>query len=260
MSKPPVETSARSDLIQLQPAVSVERRALLLKVASAVRDGRYEDFDKAADGDQVKHKYGKLISMYSEKAATTKSAITGKSFYGMAKFFPPVLDCADQPIDNTGYDMKLITHREITMTKSRTAGNYWLTSILPENALLMNKRDADAKGLKDGDVVRVVAGSNPDGKWDLGNGNTAPLEIAVRVIQGIRLGTVTFALGYGHWAYGARTITVDGEELKADPRRAKGTHLNAAMQIDSVLKNTSLADPVGASVAFYDTMVKVIKV
>lgn len=224
------------------------------------RGGRYEDFDKAADGDQVKHKYGKLVNLYSEKAATTKSSITGKSFYGLAKFFPPALDSAGEPINNEGYDMKLITHREITMTKSRTASNYWLTSVLPENVLLMNQVDADAKGLKDGDRVRVVSGSNPDGKWDFGNGMTAPLEIEVRVIQGIRPGTVTFALGYGHWAYGARTITIDGEEIKADPRRARGTHLNAAMQIDPVIKNTSLADPVGASVAFYDSMVKVVKV
>ena len=41
-------------------------------------------------------------------------------------------------------------------------------------------------------------------------------------------------------------------------RRAAGTHLNAAMRVDPVLKNTSLADPVGASVAFYDTNIKLI--
>lgn len=224
------------------------------------RGGRYEDFDRAADGEQVRHKYGKLINLYSEKAATTKSAISGKNFAGIAKFFPPAIDCAGTPIDSSGFDLKLITHRDITMTKSRTAGNYWLTTVLPENALLMNKRDAVTRGLKQDDVVRVVSPSNPDGRWNLGNGSTSPLELRVKLIEGIRPGTVSFALGFGHWAYGASAITIDGVELPADSRRATGAHLNAAMQVDPVLKNTSLADPVGASVAFYDSMVRVVKV
>jgi hypothetical protein len=84
--------------------------------------------------------------------------------------------------------------------------------------------------------------------------------LRVNLIEGIRPGTVSFALGFGHWAYGATAITIDGVELPADDRRATGAHLNAAMQIDPVLKNTSLADPVGASVAFYDSMVRVVKV
>lgn len=246
------------DIAKWKGAVGEAHWAKVVHVLN--RGGRYEDFDKSLDGEQVKHKYGKLINLYSEKAATTKSAITGASFAGIARFFPPGLDCADEPIMSDRFDMKLITHREITMTKSRTSGNYWLTSVLPENALLINKRDADAKGLANGDLVKVVSSSNPSGEWDLGNGSKRPLKIPVKVIQGIRPGTVTFALGYGHWAYGATTITVDGQEIKADPRRARGTHLNAAMQIDPVLKNTSLADPVGASVAFYDSMVRIEKV
>jgi len=76
------------------------------------------------------------------------------------------------------------------------------------------------------------------------------------VIEGIRPGTVTFALGYGHWAYGASDIVIDGQRIPADERRAKGAHLNAAMRIDPVLQNTPLSDPVGASVVFYETLVK----
>ncbi|NUL81522.1 MAG: molybdopterin-dependent oxidoreductase [Armatimonadetes bacterium] len=223
------------------------------------RGGRYEDFSKAIDGDKVKHKYGKLINLYSEKTASAKSAITGKSFDGIARYLPPAIDLAGNSTEGGEFDMKLITHREITMTKSRTAGNYWLTSVLPENALLMNKRDADRIGLAHGDLVTVQSSSNPNGEWSLGHGNKKIMRLPVKVVQGIRPGAVSFGLGYGHWAYGASDVEVDGERLRADPRRAKGAHLNAAMQADPILKNTSLGDPVGGSVAFYDSMVRIVK-
>jgi hypothetical protein len=113
------------------------------------------------------------------------------------------------------------------MTKSRTISNYWLTSVLPENALLINRRDAERLGLREGDKVRVRSASNPDGMWDLGNDRRLPLELKVKVVEGIRPGTVTFALGFGHWAYGASEIVIDGQRIPADPRRAKGVHLNA---------------------------------
>jgi tetrathionate reductase subunit A len=203
---------------------------------------------------------GQHIVLYSEKVATMKSAITGKAFSGIPRFFPPYTDCAGNPIQDEGYDFHLITHREITMTKSRTISNYWLTSVLPENALLINRRDAERLGLREGDKVRVRSASNPDGMWDLGNGRRLPLELKVKVVEGIRPGTVTFALGFGHWAYGASEIVIDGQRIPADPRRAKGVHLNAAMRVDPLLKNTPLTDPVGASVVFYDTRVKLEKV
>ena len=42
--------------------------------------------------------------------------------------------------------------------------------------------------------------------------------------------------------------------------RATGVHANAAMRLDDHVTNTSLYDPVGGSVSFYDTKVKLTKV
>ena len=81
----------------------------------------------------------------------------------------------------------------------------------------------------------------------------------LKVIEGIRPGVTAFSLGHGHWAYGAKDILVDGKIIKADKRRAAGINANAAMRIDPYLKNTCLEDLVGASVAFYDTYVKLVK-
>jgi anaerobic selenocysteine-containing dehydrogenase len=160
-----------------------------------------------------------------------------------------------RPIEDKAFDLTLITFREITMTKSRTISDYWLLSLLPENAVLVNPVDAERYGLEDGDLVQVLSASNPKGEWLLGNGRRKPLIGKVKITEGIRPGVIGFALGYGHWAYGSEDIIIDGEVIKGDPRRGRGIHLNAAMRVDPVLGNTALSDPVGASVVFYETKV-----
>ena len=82
----------------------------------------------------------------------------------------------------------------------------------------------------------------------------------VKVTETIMPGVVTFFLGFGHWATGAADVAIDGKVIKGDPRRASGIHANAAMWIDPYLKNTCMLDPVGGSVSFYDTKVRLIKV
>ncbi len=226
------------------------------------RGGRFQDFAKAYEGAQVKNKYGKLINLYQEKTATTKSAMTGKPLFGCAAYVPGPADVLGNRLEDekAGYDLRLITYREIFQTKSRTISNYWLLGVYPENFVLLNAQDAARLGLKDGDLVKVVSPDNPEGVWDLGNGQKKPMVGKVKVIQGLRPGVVAFSLGHGHWAYGSTDIVVDGKILKGDPRRATGVHANAAMRVDPYLKNTCLVDPVGGSAVFYDTWVRLEKV
>jgi anaerobic selenocysteine-containing dehydrogenase len=82
----------------------------------------------------------------------------------------------------------------------------------------------------------------------------------VKVIEGIRPGVIAFSLGKGHWAYGSSDVRIDGKIVQGDNRRATGIHANAAMRLDDHLKNTCLIDPVGGSVSFYDTRVRLVKV
>ncbi len=226
------------------------------------RGGRFQEYSKIYNGDKVANTYGKLINMYQEKTAGIKNAMTGKSLPALPTYIPAPLSILGEPLNDEkdGYDLTLITYREISQTKSRTPGNYWLTALLPENSLLINKRDADRLGLKPDDRVKVLSPSNPEGTWDLKNGTRVPIVGKVRIIQGIRPGVVAFSLGHGHFAYGGVDITVDGKVIKGDPRRVKGFHANAAMLVDPYLKNTCLVDPVGGSAVFYDSQVKVVKV
>lgn len=223
------------------------------------RGGRFDDFAKGYEGEQAKNKYGTLINFYQEKTAKTKNAMTGKPFPGIASYLPAPADALGRPLpdERDGYDLRMITFREIFHTKSRTAANYWLLSLLPENSVLMNTQDAVRRSLKDGDRVLIRSNSNPAGVWDFKNGKTRPIAGRLTVTPGIRPGVVAFSLGHGHWAYGAEDVLIDGQVIKGDPRRGAGIHANAALRVDPVLGNSTLSDLTGASAVFYDTSVKV---
>jgi anaerobic selenocysteine-containing dehydrogenase len=223
------------------------------------RGGRFADYEDAFDGEKLRGHYASLVNLYLEKAATSKNAFTGR-YYSGAPGYHPIADSLGRPINDEaqGYDLQIITNRIILHTKSRTITNYWLTSVLPENHLMMHPQDAKKRGIEDGDRVRIMSATNPKGEWDLKNGQRIPIIAEVELTEGIRPGVVSFPLGYGHWATGANDIVVDGRRIPGDPRRRKGFHANAVFRTDPQITNTCLTDQVGASAVFYDTRVKVV--
>lgn len=225
------------------------------------RGGRFEDWAKGYKGDRVGHPYGALLNMYQEKTASTILSGTGKKNPGFAMYVP-VRDYLGREPEalRKGYDLALITHRTISQCKSRTIADPWLTPIMPENGVLINPEDAKRMGLNDGDAVKVVSATNESGEWDLGAGKKKPMVGKLMLTQTMRPGVISFALGFGHWATGALDVTINGSVIKGEPRRAAGIHANAAMWVDPTLKNTCMVDPVGGSVSFYDTYVRLVKV
>lgn len=241
------------------------------------RGGRFESFSKGytqrvfpeqsvnyfgVDTTQVSHPFGTLINIYQEKTYGTKNPMSGEHLTGYARYFPAGQSLLGEVLDDraAGYDLHLITYKVISQTKSRTASNYWLLAVLPENTLEMHPDDAAARGLADGDLARISSASNPSGEWDLANGTKIPMIGKVRTTQGIRPGVVAFGLGFGHWSYGGVDFTIDGTTIPGDARRLRGFHANAAMRTDPHTPNTTLVDPVGGSAVFYDTLVKIEKV
>ena len=226
------------------------------------RGGRFEEHGKGLDGDRLRNRYAALLNLYQEKTAGYKYAGTGKSYPGYAKYLGQ-RTFTGQTLEalGEGFELSLITHRTVSATKSRTIGNYWLQPLMPENGFILNPVDARRLGLRSGDRVRVESATNQDGVWDLRNGTKKPMVGKVMVTETIRPGVVSFALGWGHWATGSEDITIDGERVEGDPRRATGVHANAAMWTDAGFRNnTCLVDPVGGSVSFYDTKVRLVKV
>ncbi len=225
------------------------------------RGGRFQEYAKAYNGNQLANKYGKMVGIYMENLARTKNSMTGKPYVPHAHWTPNPIDCMGNRIEDekNGFSFTLITYKTITQTKSRTIVDYWLDAVLPEGFLEMAAEDAARMGLRTGDRVAIISPTNPDGMWDLGHGQTKPIHGKVKVIQGLRPGVVAFPLGFGHWANGAGDMVIDGVSIPGDPRRARGFHANAAMRLDPVLENTGLVDTVGGSAVFYQSRVKIVK-
>lgn len=235
------------------------------------RGGRFEDYraDKLFKDGRHANAYKKLLSLYCEKVAGFKNAFTGEHYAGYPCYIPvadalgrPVLQAFGKTAEQMDkeYPLTLLTHRIIAMTKSRTISNYWLLALAPDNAILLNPSDARKQGIKDGEHVRVLSATNPEGVWELGPARTKPMDGRVKLTEMIMPGCVSFSLGHGHWAIGSSDQTIDGETIRADPRRAQGVHANAAMWIDPHLQNTCMLDPIGGSVSFYDTRVRLERV
>lgn len=227
------------------------------------RGGRFQEAKDVYKGDLVANQYKRLINIYQEKTASTKNSFTGKPNPGYATYVPISTSLGQSPKEaglDRGYPLHLLTQRDIRMTKSRTIVDYWLLATFPENAVIINPKDARRLGFKTGDLVKVVSATNPDGIWDLKNKTRKPMIGKVQVTETIMPGVITFTLGHGHWATGASDVFIDGVRIPGDYRRATGIHANAAMWIDPYLKNTCMLDPVGGSVSFYDTKVKLVRV
>jgi len=219
--------------------------------------GRYQAAAEAFKGEMHAQPYGKLLNLYQEKTAAVIHSGTGKKHSGIARYLPIRDFHGNEPTElRAGQELELITHRTISQTKSRTIADPWLTPLMPENALLLNPVDAARLNLTEGQEVKVTSATNRTGTFEVGPGRTKTMRGKVHLTQTMRPGVTSFALGFGHWATGAVDIEVDGLVIRGEPRRAKGVHANAAMWIDPALKNTCMLDPVGGSVSFYDTHVR----
>ena len=223
------------------------------------RGGRFEDFDKAYNGAYLSHTFGKLWDIYVEPVATAKDSMTGAYTWGVPHYAPPS-HSDGTPIQQDGFTFHLSSFKEIFGAK-RTVSNYWSQlALLPENFVLVNTSDGKGLGLSDGDVVRLVSASNPDAVTKLGPQGNKPIQGKVRLLEGLRPGTITISLSYGHWGYGASDAVVDGVRVPGDARRATGLSGNSALLLDKVMKTTPVTDPIGGSASFFDTLVKIEKV
>ncbi len=225
------------------------------------RGGRYEDFSKAYKNEKLGHPYSGLFNVFVDNVAAGFHSLTGEHFHGLPNY-QPAQDASgkDLPEGGNDYPFQLFTFKHIYGGQSRTVSNYWAQlGVASENYVLMNKVDSDKLGLKEGDLVKLVSPSNPDGVWKLPNNEVKPVVGKVKPIQGIRPGTVAASWSFGHWAYGASDVTIDGQVVKGDPRRATGVCPNAVMYEDPVLKNASLSDPIGGSASYFDTPVNVVR-
>jgi tetrathionate reductase subunit A len=224
------------------------------------RGGRFEAATQAYDGSYVKHPFAKLLDLYVEPVGTGIHSITGKRFSGVPTFERmKYLNGREVPAAPE-YDLTLFTYKEIFGGQSRTAGNYaGQQALMPENFVYLNKADAERLYLKDGDVVRVVSPTF-NGEFEVVPGTTARVAGKVKAVSGLRPGTVAISWHYGHWAYGASDVEIDGQRSPGDRTRGRGLVPNPAMPTDAYLKDVCLTDPIAGDSVYNGTQVKLVKV
>ncbi len=228
------------------------------------RGARGEDYSKYTknvdSSDKILHKFGKMFNFYCEKVANTRHSFTGKKFSGISEYNHVYDYAGKKVVGSSAYPLKSITYKPITGGQARTqAVDYWLQAIMPENTIDLNTQTALEMGFKDGDMVKMVSADNPEGNWDLGPSGKKAMIGKLRTVEGLRPGVVCASWSFGHWAYCARDITVDGKVIKGEKSRESGVCTNAALTVDSGLKNSTLEDLIGGSAVFYDSFVGLVK-
>ena len=225
------------------------------------RGGRFDSADKSYAGAFLAHVFGSQMNIFVEPVAAGKDSITGQPFSGVPHY-EPAQNSTGAPVDNQDYPFSVVTYKEVTGGQSRTISNYWTQGgmgVKPTNYVLINPVDAGPLGLKDGDTVKLTSHTNPKGMLDLGNGHTEPVQGLVKLTQTARPGSILVSWSYGHWAYGARDVVINGQTVKGDPRRNVGICSNPVLLLDEGTQTTCLTDPIGGSASFYDTKVKLVK-
>ncbi len=224
------------------------------------RGGRFEAAGDAYKGAYVKHQFKSQFHIFAEDVALGKHCMTGEHLPGMP-IVQDVQDAAGKNIklDNR-YPFQLFTYKDILGGQSRTIGDYWtMVAEAGQNYVWMNAVDAARLKFKDGDQVRLVSADNQKGIIPITGASNKDVVGRLSVVEGIRPGTVCASWSFGHWAYGASDVNVNGRVVTGDVRRATGICPNAVMAVDPVVKNMCLSDPIGGSCSFYDSFIDVVK-
>ncbi|MBT5532256.1 molybdopterin-dependent oxidoreductase [Candidatus Poribacteria bacterium] len=244
------------DLAAWRAAVRPEEWAKVVYVLN--RGGRYAPFGSGYSGEYMKKKMGTMFHLFVDRVAGQRNSMNGEYFSGVPEYRGQY-DAAGVSLTRDGaYPYRLITFKEAFGGHSRTISNYWTNVALqPENMLWISSQDAARLGLQPQQEVRLTSPAQPDGTLDIGDGRTLDFVAKVDIREGILPGTVGLSWHYGHWAYGSNDVSVDGNVIKGDVRRAAGLCPNPLMDVDPILKDVCLTDPVGASASFFDTYVDV---
>ena len=201
-------------------SVKEEEWPKVLKVMS--RGSRFHPIEECL-GDGKRNAYtGKPFEcfIWGEKKATHKNPYSGEYPSGTLHYTPQSLADGtplDEAFDAEEFPFGATTYKPRFRSISMQANNPVLRDICATNYIEMNADDAAELGISDGEQVRVT---NPTGDVMLG---------AAMVRAGVARGNIAVATGYGHTAWGAQDMDVDGTVTPGDAGAAAGIHLEVML-------------------------------
>ena len=166
------------------------------------RGGRFDNLDKAWDGQHLKARHQPAQALWSEDLIKMRHSMTGQRFDGCPTWHPTRLadgtpmrekfNEADYPFLMTSYKSNLMSSMAIAVERLR--------QVHPHNPISINREDAARLGIGNGQKIRVT-----------GPGGSITGVAIVR--EGIMPGAIAVEYGYGHKELGARTHSIDGKPL-----------------------------------------------
>lgn len=240
------------------------------------RGGRFKaDQADRADGYDPKHpewlkfRYAGMAQFYDPKTAQLKDCITGKFFEGIAAERPVTLADGTELTASEKFPLQMVNWKARTVGTYRTENSAWLRELTSENFLWISAIDAEKRGIKNGDRIRITS-------------PTSSQEGRAYVLQGIRPGVVGADSAYGMKGYGATDVEIDGtvipavkpyghgrteraskpgeEETGFALGRGLGIQVNAFLPEDTQLGGGGLVDPIGGGAVQLDAWVQVEKI
>ena len=212
--------------------------------------GRWENpkqvEDPSASG-WAKNRYDDLISIFSEKVAHSKNALTGEEYSGIPAWEKPNIGLKGAEFEDAGYDYTMNTYKRAWHVQSRSTSNEWLLELQPEGFIYLNSSDASSLGVLTGDTVKVAS---PNGQSTEGK---------VRVIKGLRRKSVVIDFHFGRDWFGSKAYSVDGEDSAYDPKIGVGPNANKLQRSDPDFPDICLTDPISGQACFFITKVKIEK-
>ncbi|MFC6720094.1 molybdopterin-dependent oxidoreductase [Halobacteriaceae archaeon SHR40] len=279
------------DLARWQAAVTDQEWAKVVTILN--RGGRFEeptagydeafaeqghDYDyaergedsNAYDGEHMRYKLESRVDFYSEVVPNGKHSFTGERFDPLPKVddiehYDGTVQAAVTESGEQERPLRLINWKPRTQGMHRTQNSPWLRETRPENPVWINTRDAEDRGIENGDEIAIDAGRET-------------VDAVAMVTGGIRPGVVGAMWGWGRTGDGATAETIDGEtrpSVEADGHssyqfdepmveeagyakgRDAGFAINHIQPLDEQLGDTGLSDLVGGSNAQYDAFVDV---
>lgn len=179
------------------------------------RGGRFDSIDAAWKGDHIKAAYAKPVQIWHEPLAKMRHSMTGERYSGCPTWYPTRFADGsamrehypekDWPLTMSSYKSNLMSSMSIAASRLR--------QVHPHNPISINREDAQALGIANGDHIRVTT---PGGS----------LQGVALVRGGIAKGAIAIEYGYGHTQLGTVAHLVDGKPTAHNPQHGRGVNLN----------------------------------
>ncbi|WP_027016452.1 tetrathionate reductase subunit A [Comamonas composti] len=198
---------------ELQKHVKPEEVRRVAMVMS--RGGRFDKVEDAWKGEHLKLQARFPATFWHEGLSRMRHSMTGERYSGTPTWYPTrfadgtsmreLYPEKDWPLSMTSYKSNLMSSMSIAASRLR--------QVHPHNPVSINRFDAQALGIANGDRIKV---STPG----------ASLQGVALVRDGIARGALAIEHGYGHRQLGTVSHQVDGQPTPANPQHGHGVNLN----------------------------------